>query len=895
MTLGPGTRMGPYEILGPIGSGGMGEVYRARDPRLGRDVAIKVLPQAFAAEPARLARFQREAQALASLNHPHIGAIFGLETTDGVTALVLELVEGETLDRRIGPAGMPLAEVLGFAVQIADALAAAHAAGIVHRDLKPANVMVTPAGSVKLLDFGLAKVTAFQGADATMTAAAPRTEEGAILGTVAYMSPEQAAGRPLDARSDIFSFGSVLFEMLAGRRAFEGDTSMSTLAAIIHEPARPASQVNARVPRELERLISRCHRKDPARRVQSTADLKVALEELRDDLEGGRLTVAAGTTATPPARPWRLTLAVAAGAIVLVAAGWLAGRAPGGVDTPVVPQYELHRMTADIGLTNDPAVAPNGSLLAYASDRERGTTRDIWVQPVAGGEPIRVTSHTADDSAPAFAPDGSRIAFRSERDGGGIYVVPALGGPERLLVPDGRDPQFSPDGQWLAYHTGGRGGDTHLHVMPAAGGPSRRLFPEARVTAGFVWSPDSTRLLFLAIGERGSVDWWVGDIAEPAAQPPRRVRVGGFISDAAVLIPQAWESERVLYTRPWGHGARLDSIRVDGETFTEDVRPLYLAADQLGRVAMDSNGRLYVSSYAAHSSIWTIPVSGPRPATGEARRLTGAAAADQLPSLSADGTRLAFISTRRPDAGAWLRDLKTGAEVALPSQPRLRSLVLSPDGDRVAYSPFGSEAAVFVVGTGGGAPRQLCGGCVSYLWSWTPEGRALIVNIPPQGLALLDAESGEVHRLVDDGQDFLWMGRVSPDGRWLAFLSWEAADRTRKVIAPFAGGQLGERSTWISASEGRYVDEESAWAHDGRTLYFVSERDGFRCFYGIGFDPDAGQVLGSPQAVLHVHGVRQSVLATTQSPSRIDVAGGQLVFPMGELQGNIYALSPASR
>jgi eukaryotic-like serine/threonine-protein kinase len=741
----------------------------------------------------------------------------------------------------------------------------------------------------------LAKVAAFQGVDATMTAAAPRTEEGAILGTVAYMSPEQAAGRPLDARSDIFSFGSVLFEMLTGRRAFEGDTSMSTLAAIIHEPARPASQVNARVPRELERLISRCHRKDPARRVQSTADLKVALEELRDELEAGRLTAATGTTAAPAERSWRLPLALAAGAILLTAGGLLAGRTLRGVDPLVVPEYELHRMTADVGLTNDPAVAPNGSLLAYASDRERGTTRDIWVQPVAGGEPIRVTSHPADDSAPAFAPDGGRIAFRSERDGGGLYVVPALGGPERLLVPDGRDPQFSPDGRWLAYRTGGRGGDTHLYVMPAAGGESRRLFPDLRLTSAFVWSPDSTRLLFLAIGEPGMADWWVGDIAENAARPPRLVRAGGLISDAALDIPRAWLGNRVLYTSPWGHGARLDSVRLDGETVTEEVQPLYRSAERIGGVAIDGAGRLYVSSYSAHSGIWAVPVNGPRQAAGEAEPLTAAAASDRLPSLAADGRRLAFVSTRRADASAWLRDLTTGSESVLPSHPGLRSLVLSPDGERLAYSPFGSDAAVFVVGAGGGAPRQICDGCANYVWSWTPDGRALVVNVPPQGLALLDVDSGDLRRLIDPGQELLWLGRVSPDHRWIAFVNWEAADRTRQMIAPLAGDRLGERSAWISASEGQYVDEESAWAPDGRTLYFVSERDGFRCIYGVGFDPDAGRVLGSPQAVLHVHGVRQTVLPTPGSPSRIDVAGGRLVFPMQELQGNIYVLSPADR
>ena len=352
MSLAPATRLGPYEVVAAIGSGGMGDVYRARDTKLQRDVAIKVLPDLFARDPDRLARFEREAQTLASLNHPNIAHVYGV--IDSPPALVMELVDGRPLDTLIPPAGLPIEDTLRLAIQMADALAAAHAAGIVHRDFKPGNVVVTAAGTAKVLDFGLAKAVGLEaaasGATATALPAGPRTEAGMVLGTVAYMSPEQAAGRPVDARSDVFSFGSVLFEMVTGQRAFGGDTTISTLAAIIHQPARSVTQVKAAVPRELERLIARCHRKDPARRVQSMADLRSALEELRDDLEAGRLSgpMVAPSTALPTSRA-RNVAALAAAAVALLAGGVIAGRVWFTRAAPAPALWTLGRITSDVG------------------------------------------------------------------------------------------------------------------------------------------------------------------------------------------------------------------------------------------------------------------------------------------------------------------------------------------------------------------------------------------------------------------------------------------------------------------------------------------------------------------------------------------------------------------
>ena len=895
MALTPGTRIGPYEIIAPIGAGGMGEVYRARDGRLERDVAIKILPELFAKDPERMARFEREARVLASLNHPNIAAIYGLEHAEGRQALVLELVEGRGLDADLARGALPIGEVLRLAIQMADALAAAHTAGVIHRDLKPANVLINSAGNAKVLDFGLAKVSAVESFAATMTAHRPaqQTAEGAVMGTVAYMSPEQAAGRPVDARSDIFSFGSVLFEMITGQRAFDGDTSMSTLAAIIHQPARPVSQLNAAVPRELERIISRCHRKDPAKRVQSMGDLRVALEELRDDLDSGRLSavVTPGAIAAPRREP-RIWAALALVALAASVAGALAARAWWAPSDQASPALTIRHFTADIGVTDDPDVTPNGTLVAYASDRFDGTSRDIWVQPASGGDPVRVTTHAADDSEPAFSPDGSRIAFRSERDGGGIYVVPALGGQERLLVSDGRGPAYSPDGKWLAYSTGGRGTSARVFVMPAGGGAARHLTEGIDIAGDLAWAPDSQRLMIR--GQRGTeADAFIigVDATSAAAALPTGLAAQANVRESVIL--RAWKGDRLFYSTGTPAGSIWSVALRDGKAGKPEQ--IYLSTGRIGGVAVDDAGQMYFASVAARTSLWSVPDTGGRAATTAPVQVTATAAADDLPSMSSDGAKIAFRSTRRTDAGAWIRDMAAGTEAALPSPSRLISVALSPDGRSVAYSAFTpgtNDSELTIVGASGGVPRTVCTECALNVWAWTSDGRALLASSErPQALIVVDAATGAVTRLLDgkfDGQ--VWLARHSPDGRWMSFIHWLAPDRTRIYIAPFRGAAQIPQAAWIPVTDGATVDEEQAWSADGRTLYFVSERDGFRCIYAAPVDLATGSVR-AVQPVMHAHGIRRRILSTADTPGRIDLAGGRLVFPMQELHGNIHALT----
>ncbi|RPI18668.1 MAG: serine/threonine-protein kinase, partial [Acidobacteria bacterium] len=449
-----GRALSHYRILEKLGEGGMGVVYKARDTHLDRFVALKVLPPEKVADPQRQWRFVREAKAASALNHPNIVTVHDIESADGVYFIAMEWVEGKTLAHLVARKKLPLRELLGIAVQIADALAAAHAHGIVHRDLKPGNVMLTGAGRVKLLDFGLAKLVEVVNEDGSAVSEAqpPKTATGIVVGTAAYMSPEQAEGKPVDARTDVFSFGGLLYEMATGKRAFAGHSTGSTLSMLLnHEPPSVRS-LDPDVPRDLERIVELCLKKDPNRRLQSMADVKLQLESLKEELDSGALTAPA---AVRP-KPSRLWIWVAPAVLFLAAAAvWLSWPSQ---PVPAEPEAMLTRLTYHGGFTTDPALSPDGRLLAYASDRAGAGGMDIWVQQIGGGEALRLTRDGAENREPSFSPDGTKIVFRSTRDGGGIYTIPALGGVSRRIASGGNNPVFAPGGDSVAYYKGNTGG-----------------------------------------------------------------------------------------------------------------------------------------------------------------------------------------------------------------------------------------------------------------------------------------------------------------------------------------------------------------------------------------------------------------------------------------------------
>src|SRR5467141_392311 len=541
MALSAGTRIGVYEIVAWIGSGGMGEVYRARDTKLGRDVALKILLPSFAAHADRVARFKREAQLLASLNHPHIGAIYGFEDANNVPALVLELVEGDTLYDRVHRSPLPLTEALAFAQQIADALDAAHRAGIIHRDLKPSNIKITPDGVVKVLDFGLAKALAAEGSSSDMskspTITVGATIMGAILGTAAYMSPEQARGQPVDKRTDIWAFGCVLFDMLTGTSAFGRETITDTIVAVVGvEP--DWKSLPADTPVSIRRLLTRCLEKDARRRLHDIADARIEIED------------AVATPAEPapgptPQRRSRLALpAMSLGIATALVLLWVArdrfGRTAARSSPPDI---RVTRLTDLPGLEESPAISPDGKSVAFTAGV--GGKRQIFVQLIAGGAPLQITRDTVDHELPRWSPDSSSILYFSPAVSGAvqgsIWEMPALGRVPRRVVnsvggadvsqTDGRlalfrlakdgiqlvtaptdgsrfdvvaefapatyylYPRWSPDGRWIAFQQG----DSirfDVFVAPSAGGKPRQLTHDNTMMSGFAWLPDSTGIIY---------------------------------------------------------------------------------------------------------------------------------------------------------------------------------------------------------------------------------------------------------------------------------------------------------------------------------------------------------------------------------------------------------------
>lgn len=711
-----GRTLSHFEVIEKLGEGGMGVVYKARDTQLNRFVALKVLPPAKIADPERRRRFIQEARAASSLSHPNIVTIYEIAQADGVDFIAMEFVAGRTLDRVIPRGGMKVTEALRIAVQIADGLARAHAAGIVHRDLKPTNIMVADGGgpaTVKILDFGLAKLTEVGSSspdDVTRTSAGEdvvRTDDGSLLGTVAYMAPEQAEGKPVTATADIFAFGAVLYEMLSGRQAFAAGNKQATLAAILRDdpPALP------RLPHELEKLVARCLRKDPTRRAQHMADVKLALEELKEESESGFSGAGVAAALPPTKRKW---IWPAVGLALLAAGGFVLFKRRNQPEPQ--PEMKTTVLTSYPGRVAWPVLSPDGKQVAFTWTGEKGDNADIYVKLTDAGTPIRLTHDPSDDLSPAWSPDGRFLAFvRLSREGkGGYFIIPALGGPERKIADIPRKPShrpdpstaWTPDSKSLVLVDTSLDPPTLVQVSVSDGARTKITTPPASSLGDYrpAVSPDGKWLAFDRVPAVSVQEWKLvafkpeSDANRPATLFPSLL--------AGVESQCVWSGTRSeLFCDALDNGiSKLLRVPLPAPSKPE---PLLVAGSDVASpsVALQANRLVFVHSFA-NASLWLASLADTRAA---AQRIISSTRNESQPDYSPDGSRIAFISSRSGAHELWTASADGSNPVQLTNQSaRPTAPRWSPDGSKIAFAQRpGGNVDVFVIEAQGGAPRRL--------------------------------------------------------------------------------------------------------------------------------------------------------------------------------------------
>jgi eukaryotic-like serine/threonine-protein kinase len=702
MTLSAGTRLGPYQILSAIGAGGMGEVYRADDERLGREVAIKVLSSGFSADPDRLKRFALEARAASALNHPNILTIFDIGSADGAPYLVSELLEGSTLrDMLRQQHQLPMRKALEISVQIASGLSAAHEKGIIHRDLKPENLFVLKGGRVKILDFGLAKLiepsgSSASGNSATMPSA---TDPGTVLGTAGYMSPEQVRGLAIDARSDIFSFGAILYEMLAGQRAFNGNSSADISSAILKEEPPEIATSNPHVSPALDRIVQHCLEKDPEDRFQSAKDLAFALHSISTASES---SLRAGKEKPNAGKRKRIAIWASAAALLAVATlAWMHSTAR----SPLAKVVRSERLTDFVGIQQFPAISPDGKSVAFISDG--GGKRQLWVRLLRGGVPLQLTRDPVDHLYPRWSRDSASIIYYTPpppgQAQGMLWEVSALGGfPHQLtnaisgadvshdgnklafftleknlmeLVSADRDgsnphvilrsppnyeqpnsdfsyPRWSPDDKWIAYQRASAMWTDDIYIVPSSGGEPRQVTHESKLMSGLAWTSDGSIVYSSA---RGCTVLYLPSLQLWTVHPD-----GGE--------PQQLTYEDLVYEHPDVSGSHVVASR----------RQMQL-------------------------DIWKYPVGkDPVQNVRQATRVTRQSGGVYTPTVSPDDSEMAFLSDSGGHGNIWVKNMRNGdlRQITFEQDPRntIGTPVWSPKGKQIAFATTHNQGSWFAVG-----------------------------------------------------------------------------------------------------------------------------------------------------------------------------------------------------
>jgi serine/threonine protein kinase len=813
---------GRYEILDQIGAGGMGEVYRARDTQLNREVAVKILPAPLATDTAALARFEREARAVAALSHPHILAIHDFGTSDGIAFAVTELLEGETLASRLAHGPLPVRKAIEIGTQVASGLAAAHARDIVHRDLKPANLFITKDGQVKILDFGLAKQSgpAPAGADATQ----PLTDRGSILGTPGYMSPEQVRGETGDHRSDLFSFGVVLYEMLAGERPFKGDTAVEIMSAVLRQDPPDTLTQSASIPPGLARVVNRCLEKRPEERFQSAQDLGFALDN------SSSTSIRAGAVLEAPLRRVRRWLLPVVGVAIGLAGGMTLRGSPPKTESQAV---KVSPVTFS-GNDWSPTASPDGRMLAFTSDRD-GIPR-IWLKQLHGGGEEALTE--GDDDLPRFSRDGNNLLFvRDEGEQLSIYRIALVGGHARKLVHDSYSADWSPDGARIAFLRGGRDSESVVTLVGIADvrtGDERTIATLAdQFVYGIRWSPDGSTL----VATQGS---YTGNIAglqklRFIAAETGEIWTAAPDSSIGPISTASWLSQNDLLlcqssnllgslSNPADHVLRfhVPSRKFETLFWVRDQFPAI--GGQVPVVEPLASGSVLYDEFSIRQNLHLGTIDG----TGSGSMLTRGRSRDRQPAFSPDGTQIIFSSNRSGQLDLWTMTLATGEvrpvtdDAAADWDP-----AFTPDGRSILWSSDRSgHLEIWMANAdGSGARRVSDDGLDAENPTMTRDGDWVVYftsNPQKMGLWKIHPDGSGASQLIAAPGN---IPDVSPDGRYAAFIWFETGLQLGEIrFVEIASGRplSGGFDVAVRLRTG-LVWGRCRWLPDGRALAFIAQ------------------------------------------------------------------------
>ncbi len=818
VTLSAGTRLGVYEIVAPIGAGGMGEVYRARDTQLDRDVAIKVLPEGIAKDPVALSRFEREAKAVAALSHPNIVGIHGFGTEDGTAYAVMELLAGETLRECLRVGQLPLRKAVEHAVEVAQGLAAAHAKGIVHRDLKPENIFITRDARVKILDFGLARYAPLVAGDGTDSPTETRhTELGSVLGTVGYMSPEQVQGKTADHRSDIFSFGCVLYEMLSGRRAFQRETTAETMTAILREDAPEMAGSQPAPSTALERIVRHCLEKNPEERFQSARDLAFDLQSLSGSVVADATSVAAARS-RPRLGP---ILGVLALSLVAGVAGWLTRgtSSPPSIDNPLA-NAQFTRFTDFEGSEVDAAISPDGRFVAFIADRDGPF--HVWLSQVGTGRSVNLTPGTDDQKSGVrsvgFSADGSEIWLGGAPDRR-LRLMPLTGGTPRVFLGEHvSSVAWSPDGTRLVYHT--RDAGDPMFVADANGANARQIFVAEPGEHNHypVWSSDG-RWIYFVHGIPQTLEMDLQRIPASGGVPERLTE-----HNVDVAYPTPIDARTVLYVAraedrsgPW-----LWALDVERRV----TRRVSFGLERYLSVSASADGRRLVTTVAnPTASLWSVPILDRIADEGDVKPLPMPTVRAWAPRFG--GASLFYLSSRGTGDGLWRLDGEQAFEIWKGSHGALlEPPAVSPDGRRAAVVLREQGTLHLNLVSTDGAEQQPLAEVIDVRGTsaWSPDANWIVTggtDAQGPGLFKIPVDGGAPVRLTA-GPAFnpVW----SPDGSVIVYAGEQVAQSTSLFAvrpdgsalrpSPIGVSSAGQSYRFLPDAKGLVYRQGTSWSED---------------------------------------------------------------------------------